>query len=84
MHFDPKLVRNGYSLVGIMLASASALLFLIFFLSDLFGMHATPYVGILFFLIIPALFATLKFLLVFALIAFLVVAAVTFVGKLSR
>ena len=56
MHFDPKLVRNGYSLVGIMLASASALLFLIFFLSDVFGMHATPYVGIVFFLIIPALF----------------------------
>ena len=56
MEFNPKLIRNGYSLAGIMLASASALLFLIFFLSDLFGMHATPYVGIVFFLIIPGLF----------------------------
>ncbi|WP_169808647.1 hypothetical protein [Microtetraspora niveoalba] len=34
--------------------------------------------------IIPALFATLKFLLVLAIIAFLVVAAVTLVGKMSR
>ncbi len=41
-------------------------------------------VWLVFSFIIPALFATLKFLLVFALIAALVVAAVTFVGKLSR
>jgi hypothetical protein len=41
-------------------------------------------VWLVFAFIIPALFATLKFLLVFALIALLVVAAVTFVGKLSR
>lgn len=35
-------------------------------------------------LVIPALFMTLKFLLIIAVIAFLVVAVVTMVGKLSR
>lgn len=39
---------------------------------------------LVFMFIIPALFATLKFLLVFALIAFLVVGAITLVGKMSR
>lgn len=34
--------------------------------------------------IIPALFATLKFLLLLAIVAFFVVAAITLVGKLSR
>jgi hypothetical protein len=34
--------------------------------------------------VIPALFATLKFLLVFALIALVVVVAITVVGKMSR
>jgi hypothetical protein len=34
--------------------------------------------------IIPALFATLKFLLMFALIAGLVVVAITVLGKFSR
>lgn len=34
--------------------------------------------------VIPALFMTLKFLLILAVIAFLVVAAITVVGKLSR
>ncbi|GLX02217.1 hypothetical protein [Microtetraspora sp. NBRC 16547] len=34
--------------------------------------------------IIPALFATLKFLLMFAIIAVLVVVAITLMGKMSR
>ncbi|MEW9530855.1 hypothetical protein [Microbispora sp. NPDC049125] len=34
--------------------------------------------------VIPALFATLKFLLLFAFIALVVVAAITLIGKLSR
>ncbi|MEZ0073714.1 hypothetical protein [Planotetraspora sp. GP83] len=34
--------------------------------------------------VIPALFATLKFLFIIAIIAFLVVAAITLVGKMSR
>lgn len=35
-------------------------------------------------LVIPALFATLKFLLIIGIIAFVAVAVVTVVGKLSR
>ncbi|MFC0865051.1 MULTISPECIES: hypothetical protein [Sphaerimonospora] len=34
--------------------------------------------------IIPALFATLKFLFIFAIVAFLVVATITMIGKFSR
>ncbi|MCT9931745.1 hypothetical protein N5079_16150 [Planotetraspora sp. A-T 1434] len=34
--------------------------------------------------VIPALFATLKFLFIIAIIAFLVVAVITLVGKMSR
>ncbi|GAA0397517.1 hypothetical protein GCM10009530_56440 [Microbispora corallina] len=41
-------------------------------------------VWLVFGFVIPALFATLKFLFVIAVIAFLVVAAITVVGKLSR
>ncbi|MGI5493201.1 hypothetical protein [Microtetraspora malaysiensis] len=41
-------------------------------------------IWLVFAFIIPALFATLKFLLMFAIIAFLVVAAITLMGKMSR
>ena len=56
MHFNPKLVRNGFSLTGIFLATVSAVLFLAFFLSELFGLHTTPYVGIIVFLLLPGVF----------------------------
>jgi hypothetical protein len=67
MDFNPKLIRNGFSLTGIFFASVSAVLFLAFFLSDLFGLHATPYLGIVFFLIIPGLFIVGLMLIPFGL-----------------
>jgi len=50
------LPRNPISLVGVFSATLGALLFLIFFLLDLFGLHTNPYMGIVFFLILPAVF----------------------------
>ncbi len=50
------LVRNGLSLAGIAIVTISALLFLIVFFLDLFGFHTNPYLGIIFFLIAPAIF----------------------------
>jgi nitrate/TMAO reductase-like tetraheme cytochrome c subunit len=51
-----KYLRNGISLVGMLLVTTSALLFLVIFLADLFGLHTNPYIGIVFFLIIPGIF----------------------------
>ena len=39
-----------------MLATTSAVLFLVVFLADLFGLHTNPYIGILFFLVLPGIF----------------------------
>jgi len=50
------LVRNGISLAGILIVTLSAVLFLTFFLADLIGLHTNPYIGIIFFLIIPGVF----------------------------
>lgn len=50
------LPRNPISLVGTLLAIVCGLLFLVFFILDLFGMHANPYTGIIFFLVLPAVF----------------------------
>ena len=38
------------------LTTISATLFLVVFLADLFGLHTNPYIGIVFFLVLPALF----------------------------
>ena len=38
------------------LTTASAVLFLVVFLADVFGLHTNPYIGIVFFLVLPALF----------------------------
>src|SRR6266540_4453247 len=38
------------------LTTISASLFLVVFLADLFGWHSNPYVGIIFFLILPGIF----------------------------
>ena len=38
------------------LTTVSAVLFLVVFLADLFGFHTNPYLGILFFLILPGIF----------------------------
>ena len=49
-------IQNPVSMVGVTLTTTAALLFLVVFLADLFGMHTNPYVGILFFILFPALF----------------------------
>jgi hypothetical protein len=51
-----RVIRNGISLVGAVIVTLTAVLFLVVFLADLFGLHTNPYIGILFFLLVPALF----------------------------
>jgi hypothetical protein len=51
-----RFVRNTVSILGAALATTTAVLFLIVFLADLFGLHTNPYLGIVFFLILPGLF----------------------------
>jgi len=48
--------RHPLSVIGMALATMSATLFLIVFLADLFGWHTNPYLGIVFFLILPTFF----------------------------
>lgn len=48
--------RNPIAIAGALLATIGALFFLIFFLLDLFGLHSNPYMGILFFLVLPGVF----------------------------
>jgi NapC/NirT cytochrome c family, N-terminal region len=49
-------LRNPLSLIGAVLVTTSAVLFLVVFLADLFGLHSNPYIGILFFLVLPGVF----------------------------
>src|SRR5689334_16388105 len=51
-----RLLRNLISLIGVVLVTTSALLFLIVFLADLFGLHTNPYIGLFFFLVVPGIF----------------------------
>jgi nitrate/TMAO reductase-like tetraheme cytochrome c subunit len=51
-----RLIRTPISVVGMVLTTISAVLFLVVFLADLFGWHTNPYIGIVFFLILPAVF----------------------------
>jgi hypothetical protein len=53
---DVRLIRSPISIIGMVLTTVSAVLFLIVFLADLFGLHTNPYIGIVFFLVLPALF----------------------------
>jgi len=49
--------RHPIAVFGMFLTTASAVLFLTFFFADLFGLHAdNPYLGIVFFLILPGVF----------------------------
>ena len=48
--------RNPLTLFGGWLTTVSALLFLAVFFADLFGLHTNPYIGIIFFLILPGVF----------------------------
>jgi hypothetical protein len=53
---DVRLIRSPISIAGMVLTTISAVVFVIVLLADLFGLHSNPYWGILFFLILPALF----------------------------
>lgn len=50
------MIRSPISVIGMVLTTVSAVVFLVVFLADLFGMHTNPYVGILFFLVLPGIF----------------------------
>src|SRR6516225_5352867 len=56
MPVNMRFFRNAISLIGVALATIGAILFLTVFLIDLFGMHRNPYIGIVFFLLLPAIF----------------------------
>jgi hypothetical protein len=51
-----RLIRSPVSVAGMVLTTISAVLFVVVFLADLFGWHSNPYVGIIFFLILPGVF----------------------------
>jgi hypothetical protein len=50
------LVRNAVTIFGAAVTTSSALLFIAFFSLELFGMHSNPYLGMLFFVVLPGLF----------------------------
>jgi len=52
----PETVRNPVSLLGMALATAASLVFLALLLFELLGYLTNPYVGLLVFIIVPALF----------------------------
>ncbi len=51
-----RLIRIPLSVTGMVLTTTSAVVFLVVFLADLFGLHTNPYLGILFFLVLPGVF----------------------------
>ena len=51
---DVRLIRSPISIAGMVLTTISAVVFLVVFFADLFGMHSNPYIGIVFFLILLA------------------------------
>jgi hypothetical protein len=51
-----RLIRNTVSMGGIVVATLSAVLFLIVFFLEVLGLHTNPYLGIVFFLILPGFF----------------------------
>src|SRR5262245_15891010 len=53
---DVRLIRSPVSVAGMVLTTISAVLFVVVFLADVFGLHTNPYIGIVFFLLLPALF----------------------------
>ncbi|HYT66458.1 MAG TPA: NapC/NirT family cytochrome c [Vicinamibacterales bacterium] len=48
--------RHPVSVLGVAIVTLSALVFVFVFLLDWFGLHTNPYLGIVFFLILPAFF----------------------------
>jgi hypothetical protein len=53
---DVRLIRSPISVAGMVLTTISAVLFLVVFLADVFGLHTNPYIGIVFFLVLPGVF----------------------------
>lgn len=53
---EVRLIRSPISVVGMWLTTVTAVTFLVVFLADLLGMHTNPYIGILFFLVLPSFF----------------------------
>ena len=53
---DVRLIRSPLSVAGMVITTISAVLFLVVLFADLFGLHTNPYLGIVFFLVLPALF----------------------------
>src|SRR5204863_7141837 len=53
---DVRLIRSPLSVAGMVITTITAVLFLIIFLADLFGLHTNPYLGIVFFLVLPSFF----------------------------
>jgi hypothetical protein len=53
---DVRLIRSPMSVAGMVLTTTSAALFLVVFLADVLGLHTNPYIGIVSFLVLPALF----------------------------
>jgi hypothetical protein len=49
-------LRNPVSILGAFIATFTAVLFLVVFLAEILGLHANPYLGIVFFLILPSCF----------------------------
>jgi hypothetical protein len=53
---DVRLIRSPTSVAGMVLTTISAVLFLVVFLADVLGFHTNPYLGVVFFLVLPGLF----------------------------
>ena len=53
---EVRLIRSPISVVGMWLTTVTAVTFLVVFLADLLGLHTNPYIGILFFLVLPSFF----------------------------
>jgi hypothetical protein len=56
MAHDVRLIRSPISVAGMVLTTISAVLFLVVFLAELFGLDTNPYIGLIFFLLLPTLF----------------------------
>jgi len=56
MAHDVRLIRSPISITGMVITTVSAVVFIVVLLGDLFGLHTNPYLGIVFFLFLPALF----------------------------
>jgi hypothetical protein len=50
------ILRNAVSIVGAVVTTIAAIMFVGFFFLDIFGFHTNPYLGIVFFVVFPALF----------------------------